>query len=396
MGRLTEHSIRKLTPGKYADGGGLYLFANDGPPEAWTWRFIFAWNGRRPTLTLGSKRDMTLADARAAAAAARAQVRAGVNPIDARKAERRIAAGASFGDVADEYFKSKSSEYRNDKYRGMVERALTKTLAPIRKLPVADVGLEDVLRVLKPVWIATPETGKRLREKIEAILDAATAKGLRTRENPARWRGHLEHLLPKRQAVSKKHHAAMPYKDVPAFMRRLREVETVAALALEFAILTAARSGEVFAATWCEIDFDAKVWTLSPERMKAGREHRVPLSDAAIAVLAKMKTIQRDDWIFPGQRKGKHLSHISMAKILERLNITGATPHGFRSSFRDWAGNETNVPREVCEAALAHRVGDSAEQAYRRDTALEKRRNLMSLWADYVSGGNVVPLRRNA
>lgn len=396
MGRLTAHSIRKLSAGKHADGGGLYLFADERPSEFWVWNFIFSWNGRRPTMTIGALRDFSLADARAAAAQARALVRAGVNPIEARKAEKNARIGAAFGDVADEYFKSKSSEYRNEKYREMVRRALTETLAPIRKLPVADVGLEDILRVLKPVWIATPETGKRLREKIEAILDAATARGLRTGDNPARWKGHLEHLLPKRQAIAKKHHAAMPYREVPSFMRRLREVETVAALALEFAILTAARSGEVFAATWDEIDFDAKVWRLSPERMKAGREHRVPLSDAALSVIAKLKTIRRDDWVFPGQRQGKHLSHIAMAKVLERLNITGATPHGFRSSFRDWAGNETDVPREVCEAALAHSVGDSAEQAYRRDTALEKRRHLMTMWADFISGGNVVSLHRNA
>ncbi len=393
MGRLTTHSIRRLSPGKHADGLGLYLFSTDGPSENWGWRFIFTWRGRRPTMSLGAMRDVSLADARAAAAAARALVRAGINPIERRKSEKKALIGATFGDVADDYFDAKSSEYRNAKYKEMVERALKVQLAPIRQLPVADVDLDAVLHVLKPVWIATPETGKRLREKIEAVLDAATAKGLRKGDNPARWKGHLEHFLPKRQAGPKKHHAAMPYKDVPAFMRRLREVDTVSALALEFAILTAARSGEVYAATWDEIDFESKVWSLAPARMKAGRGHRVPLSASALAILEKVKIIRTGAWIFPGQRKGKPLSHIAMAKVLTRLGVEDATPHGFRSSFRDWAGNETDTPREICEAVLAHTVGDSAEQAYRRDTALEKRRRLMNLWDDYLAGGNVVALR---
>ncbi len=266
----------------------------------------------------------------------------------------------------------------------MVRRALTVTLAGIRNLPVAEVDLEAVLRVLKPIWIATPETGKRLREKIEAILDAATAKGLRQGDNPARWRGHLEHLLPKRPKLAKSHHAAMPYRDLPAFMSKLRSLDTVAALALEFTILTAARSGEVYGCRWEEIDFDGKVWTLLPSRMKAGRQHRVPLSDPAILVLRRIAAIRSNEWVFPGQRAGKPLSHIAMANVLKRLGIENATPHGFRSAFRDWAGNETDFAREVCEAALAHSVGDQAEQSYRREDALEKRRQLMTLWADYL------------
>lgn len=385
MGKLTAHGIRKLEAGKHADGGGLYLFADERPQELWSWRFIFQWQGRRPTMTLGRMRDMTLADARAAAAKARALVRAGVNPIRDRKAERHCSSSVTFGQVSDDYFETKKGEYRNTKYREMVRRALMNKLAPIRNIPVSDVDLEAILGVLKPIWAHTPETAKRLREKIEAILDAATAKGLRTSDNPARWRGHLEHLLPKRQKIAKRHHAAMPYANVPSFMRQLREVETVAGLALQLAILTAARPGEVYGATWSEIDLVDKIWTLPPERTKAGRLHRIPLSDSAVVVLERLQAIRTNNWVFPGQRKGKHLSHVSMAKILERLKVKNATPHGFRSSFRDYAGNETNIPREVCEAALAHSVGDSAEQAYRRSDALDKRRTLMNKWSDYIN-----------
>lgn len=385
MGKLTTHGIRKLKPGKHADGAGLYLFVDERPQEFWAWKYIFPWQGRRPTMTLGALRDMPLADARAAAASARASVREGRNPIDARRAKGKVGMRVTFGEAADEYYDSKKGEYRNEKYRGMVERYIKATLAPIRGLPVAEVDLEAVLRVLKPVWNKTPETGKRLREKIEAILDAANAKGLRQGDNPARWRGHLEHLLPRRQKIAKSHHGAMHYRDVPAFMLKLRPLQTVAALALEFTILTATRSGEVYGAQWSEIDLAEKVWTLPPARMKAGRQHRVPLSDAAIDVLKKLACIRANDWVFPGQRAGKHLSHVSMANVLKRLQVKGATPHGFRSSFRDFAGNETNVPREVCEAALAHSVGDAAEQAYRREDALEKRRELMEQWAHYCS-----------
>jgi integrase len=236
------------------------------------------------------------------------------------------------------------------------------------------------------VWVETPETAKRLREKIEAIIDAATAKGLRQGDNPARWKGHLQHLLPKRQKLDKQHHAAMPYRELPAFWSRLRKVDTVAAMALQFTILTAARSGEVYGATWAEIDMVNKVWTLAPSRMKAGRQHRVPLSDTAIEVLQKCATIRVNNYVFAGQRKEKPLSHVSMAKVLSRLGVESATPHGFRSAFRDFAGNETHFAREVCEAALAHSIGDSAEQAYRREDALDKRRQLMAMWASHVCG----------
>jgi integrase len=239
-----------------------------------------------------------------------------------------------------------------------------------------------------------------LRGRIEAVLDAAKAQGHRSGENPAAWRGHLAHLLPKRGILTRGHHAAMAYADVPAFVAQLREREALAALALEFCILTAARSGEVLVARWSEVDFAAKVWTVPAERMKAAREHRIPLSERAFAILEKLSEARTGELVFPGQRAGRPLSVMAMEMLLRRMDQDAVTVHGFRSAFRDWAGNETHFPREVAEAALAHVVGDKAEQAYRRGDALEKRRALMSAWASFCEPGavsNVVPLvKKNA
>jgi integrase len=253
-----------------------------------------------------------------------------------------------------------------------------------------------VLSVLQPLWRNRPETASRLRGRIEHVLDAARAKGHRTGENPARWRGHLDKLLPKRKTLSRGHHAAMAYDDVPAFVGQLRErqSQSVAAMALEFAILTAARSGEVLGMRWSEVNFAEKIWTIPASRMKAGREHRIPLSDSAMAVLAKAEDLRDGVFVFSGARAGRPLSGMSMEMVLRRMNVVGVTVHGFRSAFRDWAGNETSFAREIAEAALAHVIGDKAEQAYRRGDALEKRRKLMDAWALYCAerGGNVVPL----
>jgi integrase len=238
----------------------------------------------------------------------------------------------------------------------------------------------------------------RLRARIEAVLDAAGAQGHRVGDNPARWRGHLQHLLPKRAKLDRGHHAALPYAEVPAFMARLREIDTVTARALEFAILTAGRSSEIYGARWSEIDLEAKVWTIPAERMKAAREHRVPLCERAAEIVAHLAGMKLGEFVFAGHRRGKPLSHVAMAKVIDRMGVTGATIHGFRSAFRDWAGNETHHPREVAEAALAHVVGDAAEQAYRRGDALEKRRLLMSAWGNYCepnkASSNVAPLSK--
>jgi integrase len=248
---------------------------------------------------------------------------------------------------------------------------------------VDKVTTDDVLSVLKPIWNQKPETASRLRGRIERVLDAAKAQGLRTGENPARWRGHLDHLLPKRQRLTRGHHPAMEYTRLPAFMRDLRARHSTASLALELAILTTARSGEVLGARWGEFDLDRGVWAVPAARMKAGREHRVPLSRRALEILKLMSEVRDGPYVFPGQKAGKPLSVMALEMVLRRMKIERATVHGFRSSFRDWASECTNFSNEVCEAALAHVIENKAEAAYRRGDLFEKRRKLMDDWGVY-------------
>jgi integrase len=281
------------------------------------------------------------------------------------------------------------------KASGAVARVAHGIGRPLRSRPIDEIDTAAVLAVHTPLWQTGPETALRLRGRIEAVLDAAKAEGHRSGENPAPWRGHLSHLLPKRGKLTRGHHAAMAYSDVPAFIAQLRECNAIAAMALEFCILTATRSGEVYGARWSEIDVEAKVWTLPAARMKAAREHRVPLSERALVILEKLGGAKTSDYVFPSPRGRKPLSHVSMAKVIHRLQIDRATVHGFRSAFRDWAGETTSFPREIAEAALAHVSGDATERAYRRGDALEKRRTLMEAWANYCEptlGSNVVPM----
>jgi integrase len=261
---------------------------------------------------------------------------------------------------------------------------LTVYAASLANKPVDAITTDDVLTVLQPLWTTKASTASRLRGRIEKVLDAARAKGLREGENPARWRGNLDHLLPKRSKLACGHHAAMAYEDVAALVGRLRETDSVGALALEFCILTAARSGEVLKARWSEIDLDKKIWTVPADRMKAGREHRVPLSERAVAILKRLAEIRTGDFVFPGRRKNRPLWDMAMNWMLRQVKADGATVHGFRSSFRDWCGNETHFSREVAEAALAHAVGNEVERSYRRLDALEKRRQLMQSWSEYI------------
>ena len=385
-GKLNARKVETAPPGIYPDGDGLYLCV--APSLKRTWVYRFSWCGRRPEMGLGSYSDgVTLAEARVSRDEAKRVLRSGANPIAARKEARRAAADKrTFGEIADALLEAKKSGWRNAKHREQWEWSLKTAAAPLRARAVDELDTQAVLDLLKPFWTDRPETGSRLRQRIEAVLDAATAQGLRNGDNPARWRGHLAHLLAARPKLSRGHHAAMPYIDLPAFMAKLRGDENAAARALEFCILTAARAGEVYGATWEEIDFDAALWTLPAERMKAGREHRVPLPQRALEIVRHMHKIRLSDFVFPGQRRGKTLSHVAMAKVVARHGGTGATVHGFRSAFRDWAGNETHHPREIAEAALAHTIGDAAEQAYRRGDALEKRRALMNDWADFCGG----------
>jgi integrase len=382
--KLTAREAATKKPGRYGNGAGLYLIVSPTGARKWVFRFTFA--ARVTEMGLGSADVISLAEARNRARDARTMVEAGKNPIEARRQALTIKAGKpTFGAVAHALIAAKESGWRNEKHRAQWRSSLTDLAAPLRSRPVDEIDTAAVLSVLKPLWTAKPETASRLRGRIEAVLDAAKAQGHRSGENPAAWRGHLAHLLPKRAKLTRGHHAAMDYREVPAFIARLRECDTIPAMALEFAILTAARSGEVYGAHWSEIDLEAKVWTVPAGRMKAGREHRIPLSDRAAVILRQMRDAKMCDFIFPSPRGPRPLSHVAMAKVLQRLQIDRATPHGFRSSFRDWAGNETRFSREISETALAHAVGDQTEQAYRRGDALEKRRKLMEAWAAFCT-----------
>lgn len=381
--RLSARFVATAPPGEHHDGGGLYLVVSPSGARSWTYRFHF--DGKRRFMGLGSFEDVTLAQARDLRDEARRVRNAGRNPIDDRRAARKAQAGRqSFAEVAKALLAAKAPEWTNEKHAEQWRVSLTTGAAKLATRPVEEIDTEAVLSVLKPVWAETPESASRLRQRIEAVLDYAGAHGMRAGSNPARWRGHLEHLLPKRAKGETGHHAALPYPEVPGFVARLRTIETVPALALEFLILTAARSGEVYGATWDEINADENLWTVPLARMKAGRAHRVPLSPPAMTIIETMRQNKLSDFIFPGRRRGAPLSHVSMAKTIERMKVEGATPHGFRSSFRDWCGDHTEFPREVAEAALAHIVGDKAEQAYRRGDALKKRRELMNAWAQFV------------
>ena len=376
--KLTARKVEAARPGKYSDGGNLYLIVSRTGSRKWMLRFT--WRGQAKEMGLGSAASVPLADAREKAAVARRQIAQGFNPIDERKRDRGIPA---FGEMADDVREALSVGFRNEKHKAQWKSTLETYAAPLRKKPVDTITTDDILNVLKPIWTIKPETASRVRGRIEKILDAAKAKGFRDGENPARWRGHLDHLLARPSKLTRGHHAAMPYEDVAAFLVELRKRQSGAALALELCILTAARSGEILGMRWSELDLEAKIWTVPAARMKAGREHRVPLSPRTANILRHLNQMKGGDFVFPGQSRGKPLSNMAMEMVLRRMKVNNATVHGFRSSFRDWAGNVSNFPRELIETALAHVIGDKAEQAYRRSDALEKRRQLMDAWATY-------------
>jgi integrase len=384
-GRLTARKVETAKVGKYSDGGGLYLLVADGGSRKWVLRFMK--HGRAREMGLGTPATVSLSDAREKAAHARRMIAQGLDPIAERK---RTGGVPTFGELADQVRESLSAGFRNARHKQQWKASLASYAAPLRDRPVDSIGTDNVLAVLKPIWTTKPETASRVRGRIEKVLDAAKAKGFRQGENPARWRGHLDHLLPKQSKLTRGHHAAMPYEQVAAFVGRLRESEGLAARALELTILTAARTAEVLGARWSELDLDKRVWTIPPHRMKPGREHRVPLSDRAVAILKQLAEIRPGEFVFPGQRKDSPLSDMA----LRRIKANGSTVHGFRSSFRDWCGNETYFPRDLIETALSHVIGDKAEQAYRRSDALEKRRKLMEAWASYCEPNiaNIVSL----
>ncbi len=392
--RLTARTVAaKTKPGRHADGGNLYLtISKTGAGVSKRWTFMFSFAGKQREAGFGAAAVVTLAEAREKAAGYRSMLAKGIDPLDEKKTAREAAAARkTFGECAAQLMKSKRREWRSEIHAAQWRTTIDDYCGPILEKPIDTIDTQAVLGVLQPVWGRIPETASRLRGRIEAVLDYAKAHGLRSGENPAAWRGHLVLILPKRQKLSRSHHAAMPYGDLPEFIAKLRHTESIHALALEFLILTAARSGEVLGATWDEIDIDTQVWVIPASRMKAGREHRVPLSARALAILDRMAEIRTGDLVFVGQRRRRPLSGAAMGAL-----VTSATVHGFRSAFRDWAGEETSFPREIAEQALAHATGDATERAYRRGDALEKRRGLMTAWANYCEpsgAGNVVALR---
>jgi integrase len=387
--KLSAVAVAKAKkPGRYADGNGLYLQV--GPTGTKSWLFRYMINGRAREMGLGPVSLIPLAEARVAALETRRKVHEGIDPLAEREEQQRQARieqarAMTFSQCADAYIQAHRSSWRNDKHAAQWESTLKSYAAPIiGDLPVDAVDLRLVLAILEPIWRDKPETASRLRGRLETVLDWAAVRGLRQGDNPARWRGHLDKLLPARAKVKRvEHHAALPYAEIGAFMAKLRTREGIGSLALEFTILTAARTSEVLNATWGEIDRDAAAWTVPGARMKAGREHRVPLSPRALAILTELGGGGDMEFVFPGNRAGKPLSNMVFLQLLKRMGYADLTAHGFRSTFRDWAAEQTAFPREVAEAALAHVVADKVEAAYRRGDLFEKRRQLMEAWASW-------------
>jgi integrase len=406
-GKMTAVKIaaiaRAKAPGYYSDGGGLYLqISRFGTPS---WVFRYRVGGRLREMGLGSLDTIGLADARERARKAREQRLDGLDPIEHRKAARRAAdidaaKAITFKDCARRYIASHQPAWRNPKHVAQWGSTLETYVYPVfGALPAQAIDVGLVLKAIEPIWTAKPETASRVRGRIESILDWATARGYREGENPARWRGHLDNLLPAPAKVRRvEHHAALPYAEIGPFMAELRRQEGVAARALEFAILTAARTGEVIGARWDEINVSERLWTIPAERMKASKEHRVPLSAPALAIVESMVAIRSGAFVFPGAREGRPLSNMAFLMLLRRMGHEDLTAHGFRSSFRDWAAERTGFPAEVAEMALAHAVSDKVEAAYRRGDLFQKRRQLAEAWAKFcatapAAAGKVVPMR---
>ena len=374
--------------GRYLDGGGLYLQVRG---NSRSWIFSYRWDGRRIEMGLGSAGDrqdeVSLAKARSLATEARQLLDVNKNPLEDRRAAlapKQVV--PSFGDFTDDLLDRIEAGFRNEKHRYQWKQTLGDAYcASLRKKRLDQITTEHVLSVLQPIWTVKQETASRLRGRIEHVLDAAKAKGHRDGENPARWRGHLDKLLPKREKLYRGHLAAMPFAEVPAFVGTLREREAVTARALEFLILTAARSGEVRGAEWSELDLERAVWTVPAKRMKAGKEHRVPLTPRTIEILEEVAPLSGGRGLVFPSSKGGPLSDMAFKALFDRMEVKGVTAHGFRSAFRDWAGETTTFARELAEAALAHSVGNEVEQAYRRGDALEKRRKMMVAWERFLT-----------
>ena len=387
LGNLAVKAINKR--GIHFVGGvsGLALTVHQGGSRSWILRYQV--NGKRRDLGLGSFDTVSLANAREAARAARAKLEAGIDPIEDKKAVRSklIAsqvAALTFSEASTKYIETHEAGWRNAKHAQQWRNSLENYAHPfIGRMCVSDVELPQILKALEPIWHTKTETASRLRGRIESVLDWATVRGYRTGPNPARWKGHLDTLLAQPAKIAKTtHYRALPFNEMPTFMKALRQQEGMGAKALEFTILTAARSGEVRGAKWDEFDLEAGVWTVPATRMKAGREHRIPLSDTALAIVKQQQKTSINEFVFPSPRSTL-LSDMSLTAVLRRME-TPAVPHGFRSTFRDWCAESTDFPRDVAEMALAHAIGNKVEAAYRRGDLFEKRKQLMQEWAEFV------------
>jgi integrase len=399
--RLSAVMVAKKTkPGRYGDGNGLVLQISKWRTKAWLFRYER--DGRERQMGLGPVSVLTLAEAREKARECRKVLLNGIDPIDARRSDRmqarvEAARGVTFRQCAESYIAAHEAGWRNEKHRAQWKATLATYAYPIiGQLSVAMVDTALVVKVIEPIWATKPETAGRVRGRIESILDWAKVRGFRAGDNPAQWRGHLDKLLPSRRKMRPvKHHAALPYAEMPTFMLELRNRDGISARALELTILTALRTGEVIGARWPEFDAKAKIWTIPARRMKGGREHRVPLCDRAIKILSSLP--REGEFLFPGARKGEPISNMAMLELMRGMR-PGFVPHGCRSTFRDWAAEMSNYPNHVVEMALAHVIGDKVEAAYRRGDLFEKRRRLMAEWERYCARinevANVMTLRK--
>lgn len=399
--KLTVTGLRHLKqPGRYNDGGGLYLLVNKSGDRYWVFRYRDRTTQKHRDMGLGPERDVDLVDARDKARDCRNMLRDGIDPIDQKKQARVDALLAkaqqvTFKECAQKYIEAHRDSWSNEKHTQQWENTLDTYAETLMPLPVSSIDTALVMQCLEPIWNTKTETATRVRQRIEAVLDLATVHKYRMGDNPARWRGHLDKLLPASGKLKKvKHRPALSYREVGGFMSSLREQNGLASNALELQILTATRPGEVVGARWDEFDLDAALWTIPGERMKAGKEHEIPLSKQAVRLL---KTLPNDTaFVFPGTKSGTHLTTAAGMKLLHSL-APGITAHGFRSTFRDWAGDQTNFPREVTEHALSHQLKDKAEAAYARSSLMPKRKKLMQAWANYCDvaakpGATVTPI----
>ena len=403
MHRLTPRKVATAGPGTHEDGAGLRLAVSAAGARKWVLRYTF--NGRRREMGLGSFPVVGLADARDKAADARKQVASGADPIEARRFES--VATPTFTSCAAHYIRAHRRGWRNAKHARQWVRTLKAYARPvIGTKPVDVIGTDDVLQILSEIWTTKNETAKRVQGRIESILNFAAARKWRDPENPARWRGHLDKLLPKPSRVKKvSHHPAMPYTDVPAFVAELKANSSVSALALRLLILTATRTSEVLQARWSEIDIESRIWVIPAIRMKTQREHRVPLAEEAVAILTVVPQVAGNPYVFPGARHGRPLSNMALLQLMRGMGygVNGErgdyVPHGFRSSFRDWSGEVSSYPRDVAEMALAHVIQNKVEAAYRRGDLFAKRAKMMQEWAQFCmqeTTEKVVPLARDA